>query len=760
MFVRLAKFGPDETTAICRDAERSSDSIHIPVVRRVRVPLRVAANQMRPNLIACLAILTAIAFPLANARAQNPPDFVREIAPLFEQHCIRCHQPGNKKGDISLATIADLKANRHVVSGKPSESALLELVASRDGAKPKMPRQGRPLSEGEVAVLRRWIETGADWPETVVLREKAKADASWWSLQPIKAPPPPLAAKSSAGWSEHPIDRFIGAELAEKKLDPNPPATRRILIRRVTYDLTGLPPTPADVEAFEADRSPDAYEKVVDRLLASPRYGEHWGRHWLDVVRFGESNGYERNILISNLWPFRDYIIKAFNDDRPFDQLVLEHLAGDVVGKGNVNREVGTAFLVCGPYDNVGNSDAVQQALIRANHADEMIRAVSETFLGLTVGCARCHDHKFDPISQKDYYALFATIGGVKHGDRKLPTDANAKDGRTIWVGQFGGAAPQHIYLGGDPQKKGPIVVPASLGSLDALASKYELSPKSSESERRLALAKWLIADDNPLTARVLANRLWHYHFGVGIVDSPSDFGWMGGRPSHPELLDWLAAQLKAGGWKLKPIHRLIVTSQTFRQSSAWREAAAKIDGDSRLLWRFPPRRLTGEEIRDSMLLAADKLQVDKMGGPGFQLYKYVQDNVATYHPLDKHGPETYRRSVYHQNARAARVDVLSDFDCPDPAAAAPRRPATTSPLQALALLNHSFVHDMAGFLAERVQADAQDPTDRVRRVYAIAYGRPPETDELSRALRLVEQHGLRSLCLAILNSNEFIFLR
>lgn len=709
------------------------------------------------RLLAGLLLLPLIL--CARARGDSSaPDFMREIAPIFEQHCIRCHQPGTKKGGVSLATPDDLRKDGHVVPGKHAESTLLDLVTSVGGEKPKMPKQGRPLTEGEVNLLRRWIDAGAAWPASVIVRERARADASWWSLQPIKSIEPPRAPGIPPAWADHPVDRFVYAKLREKNLTPNPPADRRTLIRRVTYDLTGLPPTPADIDAFENDRSPDAYAKIVDRLLASPRYGEHWGRHWLDVVRFGESNGYERNVLIPTLWPFRDYVIRAFNDDRPFDQVIVEHLAGDTVGKGDPAREIGTAFLVCGPYDNVGNSDAAQAAIIRANHADEMIRAVSETFLGLTVGCARCHNHKFDPIRQTDYYALYATLAGVRHGERKVAGKSPA-----IWAGTFDAnfaKRPQYVFLGGDPQRKGPAVTPASLSTLAGLGSRYELTSKASESERRLALARWLVAEDNPLTARVLTNRLWQYHFGAGIVDTPSDFGWMGGRPSHPELLDWLAAKLKAGGWKLKPIHRLLVTSQAYRQSSAWREAAAQVDGDSRLLWRFPPHRLTGEEIRDSMLLAAGKLRFEPMGGPGFSLYKYVEDNVATYLPLDKVGPETYRRAVYHRNARAALVDVLSDFDCPDPAAAAPRRPATTSPLQALALMNHSFAHDMARFLAERVKAEAKEPAEQVRLAYAIVYGRPPMDEESARAVRLVAEHGLRPLCLALLNSNEMVFVR
>ena len=707
-----------------------------------------------------------------------------------------------------------------------------------------MPAEGEPLSAEEVDLIRRWIAEGAAWPEGIALRERSKAGTDWWSLRPLADPRPPTPMGLPAAWAAHPIDRFLGAALVEQGLRPSPTADRRTLIRRITFDLTGLPPTPEEIEAFEADSSPLAYESLVDRLLASPRYGERWGRHWLDVVRFGESNGFERNVLINDLWPFRDYVIRSFNEDKPFDRLVLEHLAGDVLAPGDPAVAVGTAFLVCGPYDNVGNQDAAQAAQIRADAIDEMVRAASETFLGMTIGCARCHDHKFDPIKQADYYALNATFAGVQHGSRELATEAARREreariaplaadrsrleqersaletaalariepsvsqlearwtrppadrygteeafppvearyvrlvvagrdddpdaragfhidefeawtaeetprnvaavsaggradgssrvagdfteaygaGLTIdgqfgarwiaagpelvitlarperigkvvfssdrtrsiardhgltkfvgdyrvevsadgerwtevassadrlphspahrrrrlldaaltaaersrlatsrlelgrvnaglaaieplstwWVGQFRPApGPFHIFLGGDPQRPGAPVEVTSPSFLDAVQSTYRLPAEANESERRLALARWLVAPENPLTPRVLANRLWHYHFGTGLVETPSDFGYMGGKPSHPELLDWLARQVHANGWRLKPLHRLIVTSQAYRQSSAFHAEAAAKDGTDRLLWRFPPRRLDAEEVRDAML--------------------------------------------------------------------------------------------------------------------------------------------------------------
>ncbi len=927
-------------------------------------------------------------------------DFTHDVAPIFEAHCIRCHNPGNRRGELSLGTIADLKSREYLSPGDPAASYLLDLVTADKGQPPAMPKEGGPLTVEQVATLRRWIESGAEWPDGIEIRERSKADLTWWSLQPLSNAPPPEFVDAPAGWTENPIDRFILAKLRAEGLTPNPVADRKDLLRRVTYDLTGLPPTPEETAAFLADRSPAAFEVVVDRLLASPRYGERWGRHWLDVIRFGESRGYERNEIINTLWPFRDYVIRSFNDDKPFDQLVREHLAGDVVGRDQPEVEIGVAYLVSGPYDDVGNQDAVQAAQIRANTIDEMIRTTGEAFMGLTVGCARCHDHKFDPIRQTDYYSLYATFAGIRHGERVVAT-ATARQARDaalgpltarvaelepvrteveaealaraeqhkveleqrwtrpavsrklteekfpaqpvryvrlevlgqeanpygtsgyrieefeIWTaeptprnvalatnggqaegasrvagdfsgayspgltidGQFGasyfasgplltitlpmettvdrvtfssdraGAAgdnpvatfvseyrllvsrdgetwnvvansfdrqplnaahrrrrnldaelsegdreklaemtrelaelnqkisaipplpswwvgnaspapgPFPVFLGGDPQRQGPAVTPHGPGFLAATVTPYELPNDSQESERRKTLADWLVHPQNALTPRVLANRLWHYHFGTGLVDTPSDFGYMGGRPSHPELLDWLARQLPLHGWKLKPLHKLIVLSQTYQQSTAAREAGLAKDASARLLWRFPPRRLSAEELRDTLLLVSGRLNL-QMGGPGFKLYQYLQDNVATYVPLDVHGPETFRRAVYHHNARASRIDLMTDFDSPDCAFSTPKRAATTTPLQALTLLNHQFSLEMATSLAARLQQESgTDPTAQITLAFQLCYSRSPSAEEASACANILETHGLRALCRALLNSSELMYL-
>ncbi len=948
----------------------------------------------------CLLVALALAsFVIARA-APTTIDFERDIRPLLHARCSGCH--GATKQNAGLRFDNKASAMKVITPGKSSASELIRRVTSNDATE-MMPPTGDRLTPREIALLKAWIDAGAVWPETQTpMAEAKRADKTWWSLQPLKNIEPPTIRNPNSA-IQTPIDRFIIAKLAEKNLQPSPPADRRTLLRRVTYDLTGLPPTPEEVEAFVNDKAPNAYEKLVDRLLSSPRYGEQWGRHWLDVARFGESKGFEQNHIINNLWPYRDYVIRSFNQDKPFNRFIVEQLAGDVVGKGDPNVEVGTAFLVCGPYDSVGNQDEVQQKIIRANTLDDVITATSNAFLGLTVNCARCHYHKFDPIPTEDYYRMRAAFEGVTHGERVLATEAekqrfeakakplearrgevlkaktaleksiaarakekaaqvtsyalpkitrhfnehrfapvaarylkfqmrahsdnpksavNARldefevwtkdrnvalasngakaegitnrraedfvganaygvelvndgkfgerwfvaapaeltltfaqtetierivfsqdraaspndagngglgpfvteyqvlislDGKawqaiadsssrppyneahlierfaalvmtddekqslatldtelaqlnrdlkaipplpTVWAGKF--EQPKvttYIHKGGDPLRRGADVRPSSLAVLDGTLPPFALPADAPESERRLALANWIASDANPLTARVLVNRIWHYHFGTGLVDTPSDFGYLGGKPSHPELLDWLARRLQTHGWRLKPLHREIVLSQTYQQASAHRDDAAKLDGNARLLWRFPPRRLRAEEIRDTMLSVAGKLNL-QLGGPGFRLYRYLEDNVATFVPLDNHGAETFRRAVYHQNARSSLIDGLTDFDLPDNAGAAPNRITTTSPLQALTLLNHQFTLAMADALTERVKREVpNDEAAQVRRAFALAFQRRPSREEEAAALQLIAKHGWRAFGRALLNANELLYV-
>ena len=961
-----------------------------------------------------LMLIVALIFQGVESRrrveAQGTIDFERDIRPLLLARCVGCHGAERPKAGLRLDRRAGALRDGLIVPGRAAESELIRRVTSREAAD-QMPPTGERLTVREVALLRTWIDSGAEWPNEAgadkVGGEPRRADkATWWSLRPLAAPAPPLTAGIPAEWAQSPIDRFVYAGLAARGLSPSPPADRRTLIRRLYYDLTGLPPTPEEVAAFIADTDPRAWERLIDRLLASPQYGEQWGRHWLDVARFGESKGFEQNHIVNNLWAYRDYVIQSFNDDKPFNRFVVEQLAGDQISAGDPRVEIATGFLVCGPYDSVGNQDEVQQKVIRANTVDDLITATSNTFLGLTVNCARCHHHKFDPIPTEDYYRLRAAFDGVTHGERVIATPAEKADhaarleplearrrelgaqietlekliatraleladreGRwtlpratrhfnehrfapvrarhlrfriratsdrprtgenarvdefEVWTtgrsarnialasagtravgattrraedvvgggtygvdlaidGKFGerwfvGApaeltltfsrperierivfsqdrtlaagmdakhlgsfvteyevevsadgkawrrvadslirepfneaqkverfaarvttaaeAAQHaaliqsrqaieqeirslpklpvhwagkfaqpaevtyVHRGGDPTRRGSDVSPASLAVLDGALPGFELPKDAPEGERRLTLARWIVDERNPLTSRVIVNRLWHYHFGTGIVDTPSDFGYLGGKPTHPELLDWLAVRLKEHGWRLKPLQREILLSQTWRQRSDHREEAARVDGGSRLLWRFPPRRLDAEEIRDTMLHVAGRLD-PKPGGPGFRLYRYLEDNVATYVPLDRHGPETWRRAVYHQNARASLIDGLTDYDLPDNASTAPTRIRTISPLQSLTQLNHRLTIDLAAALLDRIQREVPvEGDDQIRRAFSLVFQRPSTADEEAAARRLITAYGWRAFTRALLNANELFFLR
>jgi hypothetical protein len=556
------------------------------------------------------------------------------------------------------------------------------------------------------------------------------------------------------------IDRFVLARLGDKELSPSPPADRRTLLRRVYFDLIGLPPSPEEVEAFEKDTAADAYEMVVDRLLASPHYGERWARHWLDVVRYGETDGFERNTPRPSAWPYRDWVIRALNADMPYDEFVRLQLAGDVLKPGDPDAVKATGFLVAGVHNTVLGNDQMR-AVARQDELEDIVGAVGQTFLGLTVNCARCHDHKFDPIPQADFYRLSAALAGVGFGERDV---AKAK----VYANVPQAPGITRFLARGDVTQPGEVVAPAGLAAVAGPKADFGLAANASDADRRKKLAEWVTHPASPLFARVIVNRLWHYHFGTGIVETPSDLGFNGGRPSHPELLDWLAAelinpsQLASGGRKppefsLKHIHRLIVTSATYRQSSAPRKDALAVDADNRLLWRFRPHRLEGEAVRDAMLAVSGLLNRE-VGGKGFSDYKVHDFNgTAYFDPFDPVGPEFHRRSIYRFTPRGANQGLLDTFDCPDPAAAAPRRALTTTPLQALSLWNSGFALRMSDAFAARVAKEADGIDNQVRRAWQLAYQRNPTAEEAKLAAKLVADHGLKALCRALFNSNEFV---
>ncbi len=777
-----------------------------------------------------------------------------------------------------------------------------------------------------------------------------------WSLRPLRQ----IQVKSAG----HPVDALIGEKLAERGLTMNPPANPRTLVRRLHLVLTGLPPSPERVEAFVRD--PDL-PRLVDELLASPRYGERWAQHWLDVIRWAETVGFEANAERTNAWHYRDWVIAAFNDDKPYDRFILEQLAGDTVG-----ADAALGFLVAGPANlpgQIGRDEAAMRGA-RQDELDEVIRTVGQAFFGITVGCARCHDHKFDPVPMRDYYAMQAIFSGLTYGHRrwrgpendawtaKLPAarenvaklraeldslrkshdlrpplaDVHAENFPRVkaaairmriaatgngaaaslyefeaWAGETNvalasnGARPsassfalanqtRHFdnLTDGDVDKRqaypwvakkaGPawirvdfakpteisrvtwhrgasvpadyaieVLAPGSdrwvevahardrlprtddtrkvanvaLADLDSALTKVlvdkiaalraaqatlarlsagpqvyaarfsakpdptyvlhrgdamqrrdqvapavpaafgriEIAPGAPEPERRLALARHLARADHPLTARVMVNRVWQHHFGAGLVATPSDFGKMGAEPSHPELLDWLAAKFVAGGWSLKKLHRLILTSRAFCQSSAPRAEALAVDADCRLLWRFPPRRIEAEAMRDSILSVSGKLNL-KMGGRGFDFFN-LRGGLSDYRPKETFDENGWRRMIYAHKVRMIPVDVFGAFDCPDAGQMKPQRTRSITPVQSLGLLNSPFANRQAAFFAERLRNESGDDVGaQIDRAFALAFARPPTPEERERLTALIREHGLEQACRAIFNASEFAFLQ
>jgi hypothetical protein len=794
---------------------------------------------------------------------------------------------------------------------------------------------------------------------------------------------PPLPKTTPAQWSRSPIDYFVLERLEKEGLAASTDTDRATLIRRLTFGLIGLAPSPEEVQAFLAESDPDAYEKLVDRLLASPRYGERWARHWLDVVRFAESHGFETNIERKNAWPYRDYVIRAFNEDKPYHQFVLEQLAGDAFGVDEA-----TGFIVGGPWDAVKSPDINLTSQQRMDELHDMVATTASTFLGLTAGCARCHDHKFDPISQRDYYAMQAVFAGVQHGDRILrPADyqrrmneadslrqrvalidakldeldpladpspsrspqssprrravhprqnferfppslarflrftvsettgaepcidelevytsgdspprnvalasqgakasasgtypnseihklehlndgkvGNARSwisnesgkgwvqlefpsrvsvNKVVWgrdreekyadrlathykievsldgadwkivaasndrapfvrnpkaetlntlgvltpqeaeqakpllaekkkheekiralttfpalyAGKFEKPAPTHRLHRGEAMQKRELINP---GGIKGIGPEFELPGDGPEQDRRLALARWLTDPANPLTARVIVNRIWHYHFGRGLVATPSDFGLNGARPTHPELLDWLASEFVRQGWSIKAIHRLIVLSSTYRQASTMNSAAFANDADNQLLWRFPPRRLEAEPLRDTILLISGNLNL-KTGGPGFDLFEPNSNYVKVYNAKKEFGPPEWRRMIYQAKPRMRLDDVFGAFDCPDAGQIAPIRTSSTTPLQAFNLMNSPFITQQAALFAERLRTEAgTEVKAQVRWAFWLALSRGPSSEELQASERLIRQHGAVHFCRALFNANEFVYV-
>ena len=927
-------------------------------------------------LAACLAPLWLLLAGLPGTelvRAEPPaaeaPDFATVVAPLLARHCGACHGPVTVESgwriDLRERAFAGGDSGLPgIVAGKPEASEIVRRITT-DDAEARMPAGADPLPAEERAILASWVAAGAPWPDDsatlpAALFPDAQKPSSHWAFQPIVRPPLPEIAGVT-----HPIDAFVVQGLAASRLAIQPEAPPATLLRRIFFDLVGLPPTPADVQAFTADvaaRGTDAaFADLVDRLLASPGFGQRWARHWLDAVRFAESNGFEMNQMRPNAWRYRDWVIESLNADLPYDAFIRAQLAGDSCG-----ADVATGFIVGGAWDQVKSPDPVLTANQRADELHDMVSTTSSAFLGLTVGCARCHDHKFDPIPQTDYYRLKAIFAGVEHGEREvtLPSEPPRQDRRAeiarllaeagvgslrravthrqnvdrfaptparfirFTILETSGAEPcldelevfstddRNVARGATPTSSGDFAGNAShvlahvndgqVGNehswisntpgtgwiqlelpatetvdrvvwsrdrspepkyADRVATRYEIAlstdgvdwspiasdldrrpfgdstaapdeapaatppgsvadpasvagkisalkaelatldrgpmayagrftepgatfrmfrgdptqpreeilpgplsrigsgpwpeaPISAEAARRRALADWIVDPGNPLTARVIVNRLWHHHFGTGLVDTPSDFGAGGGRPSHPELLDWLASELIANGWRLKSIHRLIVTSRAWRQGGAPSDAALALDAQDRLLWRYPPHRLEAEAIRDAILATSGSLN-PQAGGPGFDLFVANANYVKVYETKTEFSADDFRRMIYQNKPRSELDTFFGAFDCPDAGQIQPKRTSSTTPLQALNLLNGAFLIDQADRFAARVASEAgDDKANQVRLAFLLAFGREATAAEIAAATKLVADYGLPALCRALYNANEFLSVR
>jgi hypothetical protein len=809
--------------------------------------LRVCAGFL---LLACLATanaaMAADAVPVTRSGdGHDVPtiDFAHEIQPIFAKRCYKCHGPGDAQGGLRLDTretaIAELESGEFaIVPGKKEEGALLARVTETDEAM-RMPPEGKPLSDREIEAIRRWIGEGANWGQH-------------WAYTKVARPEAPKP--NDAAWIRNPIDSFILAKLDAAGLKPAPAADKLALLRRAYYDLIGLPPTAEEVDAFLADESPNAFETVIDRLLDSPHYGEKWGRHWLDLVRYAETNGYERDNPKENVWKYRDYVIESLNSDKPYDQFVIEQLAGDEIEHPTAASITATGFYRLGVWDD----EPVDREQAFYDGLDDIIITTSEAFLGMTVGCARCHDHKLDPIPQTDYYRMLAVFRNLEHGNTQRdianeeerrkheelakkfgdelkqlrekilvfenkiyetfsnPEKEDAKDARrrqrmiarrrasvlskdelreymalrdevrradrtksapldkALAAKERGERAPEtFVLMRGNAHAKGDKVEPGFPGIISAGKAEIPEAGINGSSHRRLALAKWIASPDNPMTARVMVNRLWQYHFGRGIVRSSSDFGYQGTPPTHPELLDWLASEFVARGWSLKAMHKLMMLSSTYQMSSEANEAALAKDPLNDLFWRFDMRRLTAEEIRDSILMATGELN-SKMFGPSVYPPLPAEVLATASNPgagWGKSSPEeAARRSIYVHLKRSLRHPLLSSFDAPDTDTGCAVRVSTTVPTQALGMLNSRFMSEQADALAKRLEEEhPEDVKAQVAMAIRLTTGRTADSKEIdgdvafiaaqAKEENLAPAAALRHYCLMILNTNEFVYL-
>jgi hypothetical protein len=778
---------------------------------------RFVWNRAVPLTIAWLAGLCG--WSMGSDERAGTDFFESKIRPVLVERCQKCHsaEVAKPKGQLRLDTREGARrggtSGPAVVPGDVEASALYQAITAADGYSPMPPKEKLPGPV--IADFRRWIEMGAPDPRDGTgpqARKSSSAPAEgrdWWSLRPIARPEVPPVAPALGGWCRTPIDRFIAARLVEKGLHPSAEADRRTLIRRVSFDLIGLPPTPEEIAAFVADRSPDAYERLVDRLLDNPHYGERWARHWMDVVHFAETHGHDQDRIRPNAWPYRDYLIRSFNRDTPYARFVQEQVAADAMFPDEPGLVVALGMIAAGSWDESSlrdiRDDSIDRQIGYYIDRDDMVTTVMSTFVSATVHCARCHDHKFDPISQDDYYSLQAVFAGADKAERPYDSDLGVarvrrslstelgrlegKDaGTAAWVAAElgalpppqlvfaaaadfapdashkppGGPRPVHVLRRGDIHQPGTAASPGTLGCVAELSARFTVPPNSDESDRRAALARWLTDPRNPLTWRSIVNRVWHYHFGRGLVATPNDFGRMGAAPSHPELLDWMAATFRDSGGSLKQLHQLIVTSAVYMQESKDDPSAAAIDADAVFLWRQRRRRLDAESIHDAILCASGTLD-HTMGGPSVQQFTLSPGvhvtPVVDYTRYDWNSAGASRRSVYRFLFRTLPDPFYDALDSADASQLTAVRNESTTPIQALVLLNNPFVLYQCERFASRLEHLASDADHRIATAFELAYGRHPSAEEVDVLKAYVRRHGWANVCRLLLNSNEFLFV-
>ncbi len=794
---------------------------------------------------ACLAVLSPI---VRGGETKEAPSLEREILPLFKLRCQKCHGPIKPKGKLNLSSARSLarggESGPAIVPGKLDESLIWEQVANDE----MPPRPGEPLSTVEKSLLRRWIERGASDLPSARLVSQSPPWTDHWAFGRLTSPSPPRVL--SQAHVRNAIDSFVQSALEERGVTVNPDADRVTIIRRLSFDVTGVPPTVAEINEFANDADPAAYDRLVERLLASPRYGERWGKYWLDASGYSDSNGYfsadsERPLA----YRYRDYIIRAFNADRPLDQIVREQLAGDELAGERPNhyasspvidRLIATHFLRNG-QDGTGESDGNPDEVRADKYAvlEGAIQIIGTSLLGLTIQCAKCHDHKFEPVTQRDYYqlqailypafnidhwmkpndrlviagpraeqarweaqdkAISAQVESLKRSFASGPESAKKEKalkpvidaldarrepnpGRIAWVGDVS-ASPSEIplLLRGDLASPGPKVGPDVPGFLTDADNPYKPEapyPGSSSTGRRLALAQWLTRPGSrpaALLARVLANRIWQNHFGTGLAATSDNLGYTGSPPTHPELLEFLAFELLRSGWRAKTLHRLILRSSVYRQSSSRIGEAARLDPDNRLLSRFPLRRLDAEAIRDGMLFASGELN-DCQGGPYVASERISTGDVV----VDEKSADATRRSVYLQQRRSQTDSLLEVFDAPSIVSTCTRRSPSTIPLQSLSLLNSDFVIRRAQKLALRLGCEGKcasgvlcDQEFRITTAFLLVLSRAPEPNERLAARRFLDAQrdrqtengkagahddGWADLCQMLFASNAFLYV-